>query len=69
MDSIKKVVYLYQQNNQTINLIYTNMKYYTNPKHQERPTEKVNLQDVILLLSFTFIFVLPFINALIKTNF
>jgi len=45
------------------------MKFYTNPKHQERPTKKVNLMDVILLLSFTFIFVLPFINLLIKTNF
>jgi len=45
------------------------MKYYTNPKHQDRPTKKVNLTDVILLLSFTFIFVLPFINLLIKTNF
>lgn len=45
------------------------MKYYTNPKHQDRPSDKVNLMDVILLLSFTFIFVLPFINLLIKTNF
>ena len=45
------------------------MKYYTNPKHQERPTKKVNLSDVILLVSFTFIFILPFLNALIKTNF
>ena len=45
------------------------MKYYTNPKHQDRPTKKVNLTDVILLLSFTFIFVLPFINLLIKSNF
>lgn len=45
------------------------MKYYTNPKHLDRPTKKVNLTDIILLLSFTFIFVLPFINALIKTNF
>ena len=45
------------------------MKYYTNPKHQEQPTKKVNLSDVVLLLSFTFIFILPFLNALIKTNF
>ena len=45
------------------------MKLYTNPKHLDKPTKKVNLQDVILLLSFTFIFILPFLNALIKTNF
>jgi len=45
------------------------MKYYTNPKHQERPTKKVNLSDVVLLLSFTFIFIIPVINAIIKTNF
>lgn len=47
------------------------MKYYTNPKNLEtqKQSKKVNLTDVILLLSFTFIFVLPFINALIKTNF
>ena len=44
-------------------------KYYTNPKHQNRPSDKVNLQDVILLVSFTFIFVIPVINAIIKTNF
>ena len=31
--------------------------------------EKVNLTDVVLLLSFTFIFLIPFINLLIKTNF
>ena len=45
------------------------MKFYTNPKHLDRPTKKVNLQDVMLLLSFTFIFVIPVINAIIKTNF
>jgi len=45
------------------------MKYYTNPKHLDRPTKKVNLSDVVLLLSFTFIFIIPFINLLIKTNF
>jgi len=45
------------------------MKYYTNPKHLDRPTKKVNLTDVILLVSFTFIFVIPVINAIIKTNF
>lgn len=45
------------------------MKFYTNPKHLDRPTKKVNLSDVILLVSFTFIFIIPVINALIKTNF
>ena len=45
------------------------MKFYTNPKHLDRPTKKVNLQDVIILLSFIFIFVIPVINAIIKTNF
>ena len=45
------------------------MKFYTNPKHLDRPSDKVNLTDVILLLSFTFVFVLPFINLLIKSNF
>jgi hypothetical protein len=45
------------------------MKFYTNPKHLDRPTKKVNLSDVVLLVSFTFIFIIPVINALIKTNF
>ena len=45
------------------------IKYHTNPKHQDRPTKKVNLTDVLLFASFTIIFLIPFINALIKTNF
>lgn len=45
------------------------MKYFTNPKHLDRPTKKVNLTDVLLFASFTIIFLIPFINALIKTNF
>lgn len=45
------------------------MKYYTNPKHQDRPSDKVNTNDVILLIAFTFIFILPTINLIIEKHF
>jgi len=47
------------------------MKLYTNPKHLDKPkqSKKVNTNDVILLLAFTFIFVLPTINLIIEKHF
>lgn len=47
------------------------MKLYTNPKHLDKAkeTKKVSLQDIIIFLSFTLIFVLPTINLIIQKHF
>lgn len=47
------------------------MKFYTNPKFLDKveETTEPNLTNVLMVFMFIVIFILPTINAIIKTNF
>ena len=47
------------------------MKFYTNPKFLDKveETTQPSLTNVVMIFMFIIIFILPTINAIIKTNF